>query len=189
MGVEKKSPFTGRLICGAVMICAMTLTGCHDAKPGSGGQATVDQVTRMPIEPSIVGVAAFYKSFDPWIWSEDKSRPRGIRIQALYLIGPEGKGKFGDGVIQPKMYNLEQTEDGGLQPVLIREWAFDVELALPFRTKAEWALGWGYLLPLTWDDLDLRGKEIRMIVNFIRPDGLVVKSRKKDFRVPGLNPH
>lgn len=170
-----------------VIAAAMSLVGgfltigCEPMPPGN---PTADQVRRMPIEANIIEVKAFSSSIDPWMWDEGRSRVRGVIIGALYLVGPDGRGVFGDGIIRPKVFMLVRDDQGGKKPVLAKEWAFDVDKAMPFRSKKRVIPGWGYLLPLDWGDMALAGKEIRVIVSFERRDGVVVHSGKKDHVVP-----
>jgi len=166
-----------------IMAAACALWGCEgafrtDQKP------TPQQVADM-LEPNVNGVIAFYNGINPFLWTEDVSAPLGIAINALYLVGPEGTGVFGDGIIRPKMYAAERRPDGTREWKLIKEWAYDVEQAKGFRSTKKTTGGWGYRLHLAWGDLDLCGREIRLVVSFERNiDGIVVPSRKKDFRVP-----
>lgn len=148
------------------------------------GTATAEQVARMTVEPNISAVAAFYDANRWWLKSPDQSGITGIKVGALYLFGPKGMGVFGEGVIRPKLYILERKPDGSRTPVLAKEWSFDINQAIPLRAKKPTAMGWGYALFLDWGDLELAGKEIRMIISFERPDGHVVQSGKRDFRVP-----
>ena len=67
---------------------------------------------------------------------------------------------------EPMRINISQATHR-----LIKEWAFDVEQAMPFRAKKKSRWGWGYGLFLTWNDLDLRGKEVRLVITFERADG------------------
>jgi len=136
------------------------------------------------LEANVVGVIAYYSAHNPFIWTEDKTAPRGVIIEALYLEGRDGKGVFGDGVIRPKMYVSEMKPDGTRDWVLTKEWKYEVEEAIPFRSKRPTVGGWGYRLHLVWGDMDIKGREIRIIVSFERRDGIVITSRKKDFRVP-----
>jgi len=147
------------------------------AKP----QPSLQQVTQM-LEPDVLGVVAYYNSFDPWIWDESHSKITGIIIQALFLSGPNVKGVFGDGIIRPKMYMNESGE----QWKLAKEWSFDVEQSISHRSKKETMQGWGYRFDLPFDDLDLNDQAIRMVVEFDRSDGRIVRSGKKDFRTPNL---
>lgn len=163
--------------------------GCE--APGRSGQAgaapTPEQVAFMETEPNISNVAVFYDPYSAWSWNEDRSRVCGIKVGPVYLIGPGGKGVFGDGVIRPKLYRLDRDPDGRVQPVLIKEWSFTVEEAVPLRIKREKALGWGYGLPLLWGDQDLLAdgiREVRVVVAFERSDGRTINSSKKDLRVP-----
>ncbi|HSW44087.1 MAG TPA: hypothetical protein VLM89_00780 [Phycisphaerae bacterium] len=163
-------------------------TGC-DAPPGSvqpGQQISPDQVAQMPLEKNVTGVAAFYAPYSPWIWNKDRSRIIGIAVNALYLMGPDSLGAFGDGVIRPRMYLLEAGDDARQKsPKLVKEWPFGTQQAMPWRAKKRTAMGWGYGFRLLWgEELDVSGKEIRMIVSFERTDGKVFHSGQKDFRVP-----
>jgi hypothetical protein len=170
------------------------LTGCVGPQPTSqpAGLATaspeMQKIMKM-VDPEVLGVAALYDSFDPWLWTEDRGRARGVVIRALYLEGRKYKGVFGDGVIRPKLYVQMRDERGAARWQVAKEWSFTLAEALPFRSKRETMLGYGYRFHLPWgDDLDLTGREIRMVVEFERKDGRVVASDKKDFRVPGAPP-
>jgi len=168
-------------------LAAAALAGCETPGPTSQPKRapTPMQVAQMQTEPDIAAVVAIYNSTDPWIWTEDRSRVRGIVVGGLYLIGPDDKAVFGDGVIHPKLYLIEKDAEGRQKAVSAKEWSFDVDEALLLRSKKETTFGWGYLLPLDWGDLDLSGREIRMLIVFERSDGLVVKTKSpKHFRVP-----
>lgn len=173
------------------LLVGVGLSGCE--APGNNVQGyrpgdrlpTPAEVAALPPAPNVVNVVAFYTPFQHWHWTQDRSRVRGIIVNAMYLMNPEGRGVFGDGVIRPRLYLLERTERGGQRPVLLREWSFTVEEATPFRSKKPTVLGWGYMLPLNWEELDLTGREIRLIIAFERADGVIVESSKLDTRVPG----
>lgn len=160
--------------------------GCVQPEQGLGGPdgAIVDTVARMPTEPSVVSVVAFYKSTAPWLWNADRTRVSGIYVSALYLLGSKGLGVFGDGIIRPRMFVVETGKDGKRQARVVKEWAFNVEEAVPFRAKEKKTLGWGYGLPLPFGDLDVSGREIQMVICFERSDGRLVTSSKQTFLVP-----
>jgi len=177
-----------------VMGAWLTGSGCAPQQSDVGrvgdrrsdrGDLSPAQVAQL-LEPNVVGVAAIYDPFNPWIRSENKTAVRGAKIGALYLIGPEGKGIFGDGVIRPKLFLGKRGPLGkitwGDRPA--KEWAFSVEQAIPFRSKRRNAFGWGYSLFLDWRDMDFAGKDIRIVISFERGDGAVVTSDSKDLRVP-----
>ena len=176
------------LVLGLALLAPGT-QGCEAPGPSgqAGGAPTPGQVADMHTEPNISNVAVFYDPYSAWIWTEDRSRVCGIKVGPVYLIGPGGKGAFGDGVIRPRLYRLDRGTDGRVKPVLIKEWSFTVEEALPLRIKREKALGWGYGLPLVWGDQDLLAdgvREVRMVVAFERSDERTINSSKKDLRVP-----
>ncbi|HOA72911.1 MAG TPA: hypothetical protein PL151_07460 [Phycisphaerae bacterium] len=148
-----------------------------------GREPTPEEVARM-LEPNVLGVSCFYDPFNPWIWNTEGTVVRGIRINALYLRGPNYTGVFGDGIIRPKLYVCRRNEQGEVEPQLVKEWSFDVEEAMPFRCKRRVEAGWGYALFLNWGDLDLSNQIIRLIVQFERRDGIVISGSHKEFRVP-----
>jgi hypothetical protein len=162
--------------------------GCNSPSKTEDVQVSerAKRVLRMKPDPNIIEVGHFYTPFRHWIWTEDQARVQGTWISSLYLYGNTQKGVFGDGIIRPRVYLLERNERGGMEPRLIKEWAFDVEAAMPFRSMTASVQGYGYRLPLVWGDLDLTGKEIRVIVVFERRDGRPVPSSKMDLMpVPG----
>lgn len=173
-----------------VLACAL-ITGAAGCQAPSGGgaqgpvTATPQQVAEM-LDPNVVGVVAYYDPYNPWLWNENRTRPRGIVIQALYLEGNRpGKGVFGDGVISPRMYVRTVDDQGEPDWKLAKEWNFTAAESIPYRSKKQTTQGWGYRFHLPWGDLDIAGREIRMIVQYRRSDGRTMLSGKKDFRVPG----
>lgn len=184
-----------RTVFGCAVIGGVGLVGgCAEQGPArrpqdypEGITLSAEEIARLPLERNVLRVAAFYDPHDPWLWSDDRARVRGIVIRALYLEGPGVSGVFGDGVIRPRLYLLDSSHHKPKPPKLIKTWAFDPVDALPFRSCKRTVMGWGYRLHLPWgDEFDLAGREIRMTVTFERSDGRVSHSDKKDFRVPGL---
>ena len=165
---------------------ALFTAGCVNPEPATTRPgSTIDHaVARMPTEPNVTAVAAFYRSASPWGWNSDRTRVAGINVSALYLLGPKGLGVFGDGAIRPRMFVVETGKDGKKHSRLVKEWSFSVEDAVPFRTKEKKTLGWGYGIPLGFGDLDVSGREIQMVICFERNDGRLVPSSKQTFLVP-----
>ena len=166
----------------SALLTLLDVAGC---KTNAGRKPTPAQVAEM-IEPNIISVHAYMSAVDCWIWNADRTAPQGVVIKAMYLQGgSSGKGVFGDGIIRPKLYVMERDREGKRQWHLVKEWPFSVKKAMPFRTKQEYLPGWGYRLHLPWgDEIDLCGREIRLIVEFERKDGIVVRSGKTDRKVP-----
>lgn len=181
----------------ATLMLAAALAGCTQHTASSSGESAVpshsagwqngdptpDEVARM-LEPNVLGVSCFYDPLNPWIWNSQHMQVRGVRINALYLRGPNYTGVFGDGVIRPRLYVLTRDEQGKQEYRLLKEWTFDVNQAMPFRAKRRMTAGWGYALFLDWGDLNLTGRNVRLTINFERTDGVVISGSKKDFRVP-----
>lgn len=184
---------------GAALTLAAFLSGC--AQDGASPQTrpaqqqsnwqgnsepTPDEVARM-LEPNVLGVTCFYDPFNPWIWNTEHTHVRGIKINALYLRGPNYTGVFGDGTFRPKLYVEVRDERGNKTPKLIKEWTFDVNQAMPFRAKKRMKAGWGYALFLDWGQMDLSGQSLRLTIEFERSDGIVISGSNKSFRVPKPN--
>jgi hypothetical protein len=170
----------GLLLCGG---CDPAASGGTATRPGDA--LSPEQIARQGTESHIIGVIAYYPSYTHWIWTEERDRVSGLKVGALYLEGPGGKGVFGDGVIRPKLYvRQKQTGDSTQEWQLVKEWSFDALAAFPLRTKKPTVQGDGYMLPLSWNDLNLGGHEIRLVITYERSDGHVVRSRPKYWRVP-----
>lgn len=176
-----------------LLVLPLLAAGCVTTTKGHREQApaqplpSVDKVSKM-IDPDVVGVAAFYNSFDPWMWDEGHERPCGIIVPGLYLMGTNSKSVFGDGIIRPRLYVQETNQKGESKWTLAKEWDLDVDKAMPFRSRRQTLVGWGYRLHLPWDELSqLSGRQIRMVIEFERKDGTRLASSKKDFRVPAPN--
>lgn len=154
------------------------------APPPPGTVLPHDQISKMPLEKNIGAIYCAWNAYNPWIWNDERSKIRGLFVEAVYLIGPDSLGAFGDGTIRARVYELVAA-GGDTTPTLLKEWPFDVDQAMPWRARRRTVMGWGYKLPLLWnDELNLRGKQIRVTISFERVDGKVFHSGKKDFRVP-----
>jgi len=166
----------------------MGAQGCQ----GPGGAGKPDrapppsEVAVMQTEPEITEVRVYHPSYPAWQWTEDKQAIRGIKVGPVYLVGPNGKGVFGDGVIRPRLYRLDRHADHKVVPTLLKEWAFTVEEAVPWRIKKPSLMGWAYGLPLVWEDPGLLAgaREVRLVIAFECSDGRLVSSSKKDVQVP-----
>ncbi len=165
---------------------ALLAAGCVQPEQGPAAgpnDAMTHAAARMPTEPNVVSAVAFYK-MSPWLWNADHTRVSGIYVSALYLLGPNGLGVFGDGTIRPRMLQVELGKDGKRHVRQVKEWTFSVEEAVPFRAKERRTLGWGYGILLAFDDVDVSGREIQMVICFERNDGRLVTSSKQTFLVP-----
>jgi len=104
----------------------------------------------------------------------------------LYLVSAKTrKGAFADGLIRVKLYRVDRDGPGQERRHLVHVWEFTPEQALPYRALRRTYLGYGYQLHLRWpEDCDVIGKEICVVVEFVRPDNKVISSRPKFMRVP-----
>jgi hypothetical protein len=159
---------------------------CPGCQTPPGNRLTTQQLAKMPLEKNITDVAVFYNAYNPWLWNEERTKIIGLSFNALYLIGPNSLGVFGDGIIHPRLYVLESSPASKKKtPHLVKEWTFDPQGAMPWRSKKKTLMGWGYGPRLIWgDEVDLAGKEVRITISFERTDGKVFHSRDKEFIVP-----
>lgn len=173
---------------GLLALLGLVVAGCTGPGGGWGASqpASRPAADLGPLENNIIGLSCFYPTVSPWIRTQDGSQIRGIVISGLYLQGPKGMGVFGNGTIKPRLLVVNYEPSGKKVYTPVKEWSYNVEQALLWRSKKPNAYGYGYRLHLTWDDtkLDLGGREVRMIVTFERADGRVVGPSRKDFRIP-----
>jgi hypothetical protein len=180
------------LLCGGCIL--MVVAGCQTGMNGGapfGGRARGVPATQEALkntESVILDVVAYYGYPIRWRWNEDKTSVHGLIVGALYLMGPNGRGVFGDGIIHPKLYVHDRAARGtDREWTLVKEWKLNPLEMLPFRSKKPTVQGYGYLLPLDWADLntDLSNREIRVVVSYERTDGLPPpRSSVKDLLVP-----
>ena len=139
-----------------------------------------------PIESQIVRVNKFFSS-NPWLNFEGDGTNRidGIRF-TVYLEGPNGpSGVFGTGRMIVTMFRIDQLPDGSESVSQIYDWDLPPEKAYAWRAKKKTAMGWGYGIRLNWDkNMDLSGKQIAIIVKYIREDKSVVTSSRQVLKVP-----
>ena len=179
--------FTGQMAVSAALVI-FTGASCQAPPPATPKPGTIlphEEIDKMPLEKDISGVAAVYDPYSPWLWNDEHSKVRGVFVTSLYLFGPQSVGVFGDGVIKARVYLLEGTEGRWTPTKMLREWSFDPNEALQWRSRKRTPMGWRYALALPWgDDIDVRGKQIRVTLSFERVDGRTIHAREKDFRVP-----
>lgn len=149
-------------------------------------QEELERLALANTESRILDVIAYYPTPIRWVWTEDKTRVRGIIVSAVYLVGPEGKGVFGDGVLRPRILVHDRLEpDPSKEWKLVKEWELRPVDLLLLRSKRPTIQGHGYMIPLHWDDLDLGGAEIRIIITYEPSDGMPApRFSSKDLRVP-----
>lgn len=170
----------------ALLMCLVgTTTGCQDGQNGWGGSRRGQDP---PAESNIIRVFKFVSS-NPWlIFKNDGSgRVDGVRI-TVYLEGPgKAKGVFGTGTLLVAMYRLDRDALGQEITRPIHEWELPPEKAYPWRAKKETALGWAYSLRLQWPaSLDLAGRDVAILVKYVRDDGRVIGSSRQTLRVPAI---
>ncbi len=96
------------------------------------------------------------------------------------------KGVFGTGTIVVEMYRLDTDAAGRTVSDLVQTWELTPERAMAYRGRKPKLLGWwGYGLRLKWDnDVKVVGEDVAIVVKYVRDDGRVVPTRRKQLHVP-----
>ncbi len=170
------------------VLTASGLVGCvgWDANDGANWGARKDRLNDPPMESNVIAVRKFFSAV-PWlIFNNDGSgRVDGVKI-TVYLEGPRGpKGVFGNGTIVVQMYRVDPGPAGRDETTLVQEWSLPPEKAYPWRIKKESGMGWGYSLRLPWDkDAGVDGRQVAIVVRYIRADGRELSSSPQVLKVP-----
>lgn len=179
-----------RLCLVASLVVAAMSSGCTD--PMTGEPVTLipmkvaSSADDAPTEQNIVRVNKFFHA-NPWLTfnNDGSDRVDGIRF-SVYLEGPHRSGGvFGSGTMVVSMYRLDVDQTGRERPTKVHEWELPSEQAYPWRAKKKSLLGWGYGLRLQWDDkLRLEGRQVAMVIKYVREDGQVISSTRQVLKVP-----
>lgn len=162
---------------------AVMVGGCTATRTN---RSSVAKARTVPLASDIVSVRRYFAN-NPFLSFDDESdpNPEGFKVTYYAVSGATQEGAFGDGVIRFKMYVIESGKEG--EPStgrLVKTWEFDPQQAMGWRIRRKGALGWPYLFHLNWGDADPYGKEIRIVPEFVRTDGRVIKGSPKDLKVP-----
>ena len=174
----------------ASLIISTAACGCTD--PMTGEPMTMIPVrpngpgAEPPMEQNIVRVNKFFHAH-PWlVFDNDGSNQiDGVRF-SVYLEGPQrSQGVFGSGTMFITMYQLDADKTGREVPTKLQEWELTSEKAYPWRAKKQTLLGWGYGVRLHWDNkLKLEGKQIALVIKYVREDGQAISSSRQVLKVP-----
>lgn len=146
---------------------------------------------RDALEPDIIAVRKFFPQV-PWLQFDPAGDPaQGFRVTVYLVDARTRRGVWGDGDIIVQLYLRETDEQGRHQPKLLREWRLSPADAYKFRVRPEamkdTAMGRAghraYQLRLDWRPLRLMGKPIMIQINFLRRDGLLIRSSPASFLV------
>lgn len=177
---------------GAALVGALLIPGCRTTgsttRPAGPQRSAASIEARKNTEQAILDVVAYYTTPIRWRYTPDRTRVHGVIVGALYLMGPHGKGVFGDGDIHPQLFVRDPNiRDPQKQWQLVKEWRFTCEEMMPMRTASPSIQGNGYMLPLDWGDLDLSNRQILIVVGYHRTDGMPdPRTSTKELVVPGV---
>ena len=157
--------------------------GCNAMRTS---RSSVAKARRAPLASDIIGVRTYFKN-NPFLSFDDEGDPdpEGIKVTYYAVSNATQIGAFGDGAIRFKMYVIEPGREG--EPAtgrLVKTWEFNPQQAMGWRVRRQTTLGWPYMFHLNWGDADPYGKEIRIVPEFVRTDGRVIKGSPKDLKVP-----
>ncbi len=158
---------------------------------GCNGPLFVDPQVReamnVPLDPDIIRVHTLYgnnifMSFD----SAGDVNPEGFRVTYYAVSSQTRKGAYGDGLIRIKLFVVRHPPDQAPVGELVKTWEYTPEQAMGWRVKKQAIGGWPYEFFLNWGDADVYGQEIRIVPEFVRKDGAVVRGSPKSLKVPPL---
>lgn len=137
-----------------------------------------------PDEPNIIGIRKII-SQEPWLSfnREGLRQAEGFKATVYLESGKTGRGAFGDGTIRVSMYVVDRGADGETLQLAAR-WELDPEQSIPWRARRPTQLGWGYGLRLPWGEANVNGREIELVFQYLRRDGVVLSSEPMRLRVP-----
>ncbi len=163
------------LLASLVLCCSCQAPASRDAK-----------ARRARLASDIIGVRRYFAN-NPFLSFDDQSdpNPEGLKVTYYAVSNATQLGAFGDGLIRFRMYVIEPGQEG--KPAtgrLVKTWEFDPQQAMRWRVRRKTTLGWPYLFHLNWGDADPYGKEIRIVPEYVRTDGRVIKGSPKDLKVP-----
>jgi len=161
------------------MVCG----GCNATRTN---RSSVAKTRTVPLASDIIGVRRYFQN-NPFLSFDDQSdpNPEGFKVTFYAVSDATQVGAFGDGLIRFKMYVIEPGLEG--EPAtgrLVKTWEFDPQQAMRWRVRRRTTLGWPYFFHLNWGDADPYGKEIRIVPEFVRADGRVIKGSPKALKVP-----
>lgn len=144
------------------------------------------QARQTTLASDIISVRRYFEN-NPFLSFDDHAdpNPEGFKVTYYAVSSATKKGAHGDGLIRFRMYIIEPGQ--GNEPSvgrLAKTWEFDPQQAMGWRISKMSALGWPYLFHLNWGDADPYGREIRIVPEFVRRDGHVIRGSPKDLKVP-----
>lgn len=167
-----------------VFCVALPLLGaCNMA---GSNRMSAQRAMHTTLASDIVAVRRYFEN-NPFLSFDDQAdpNPEGFKVTYYAVSSATKKGAHGDGLIRFRMYIIEPAlDDGPSVGRLAKTWEFDPQQAMGWRVSRMSALGWPYLFHLNWGDADPYGREIRIVPEFVRRDGHVIRGSPKDLRVP-----
>ncbi len=166
------------VLSGALLLCA--------CRAPTARESMRRQALKAPLTSDIVRVVTYYAnnpfvSFDP----QSDPNPEGFKVTYYAVSSTTQKGAYGDGLIRFKMYVIHRDDpDQPPKGERVKVWEFASDEALGWRVARRTGLGWPYQFYLNWGEADPYGKEIRIVPEFVRRDGQVIRGSPKDIKVP-----
>jgi hypothetical protein len=164
-------------------VLALVAGGCRSAERAGAGSGTSSP--RRSRSSDIHGVRCLYDQ-KPWINADAAGDPdpEGIRYR-VFLDPGTGRCVLRDGSFRIELYQIDRTDTGGVERVLVSDWNYPTS---EFGTVVSKILGKGYHVQLRWGKKNIAGHEIEVITQFIDRDGATTRSATKRLRVPKYSP-
>ena len=124
-----------------------------------------------------------------WTFDTD-GNPNGIRPTVYFVSSASGIGTFVTGPIRIVVSEVIAGADGRSQRRSLHEWSFDEPRHRGFRAAKRAITGYFYGFPLELPTtLDVRGKEVEVVIEYTRGDGRTIASTpKREMAVPLARP-
>lgn len=168
-------------------VAALTACNAPGSKPFSRlREGDFNKARRVSRDPDIIRVVTYWVN-NPFVSFDEQvdPNPEGVKLVYYAVSGKTREGAYGDGMVRFKMYVIHQHADQPPSGELVKTWEFDPDQALGYRVARRSRLGWPYQFYLNWgQDLDVYGKEVRFVPEFVRHDGRVIRGSPKDIRIP-----
>lgn len=184
-------------LCAFLAVLAAGHVGCMVPTDATATQSKGKSEPFVPPETPVSDIVRVFLIYPtvPWLVFDNQG---GGMVDgftcSVYLISPVydpvrgkilEKGVFGTGTIVVEIYRLSKDGAGQEISALVQTWELPPDEAMKFRGRNPKLLGWGYGLRLQWDkDVKVAGEDVAIVVKYVRDDGRVVPTRRKQLHVP-----
>ena len=120
----------------------------------------------------------FWKNYHP----EQADAIEGFKFNLYCISRKTSKGVLTEGVLQTRMFEWQELEDGTRQRHEICSWTQPLK-DTP-RTRQEYQFGWAYQPHYFWGEIDVAGKDVEVVVWLESADRRKIYAQTRFLRVP-----